>query len=139
MKNKKIITAALSAIVLGTVLMSSSVFAAKDHWGFGFEILGYQENSRSSPRHRGTSNYKTPWFVAMTSSGENGSGTFTNFWLEIRNGKNVSDYVSVKEGGGEYKREAYSDACKTDVYLTAENNNYNAERYDVSGIWDEEY
>lgn len=64
MKKKKIITAALSAIVLGTVLMSSSVFANVDRWGYKFDIPAYKSNSRiNKPRYRSTTNPNTPWDV----------------------------------------------------------------------------
>ena len=138
MKNKKIITAALSAIVLGTVLMSSSVFANVDRWGYKFDIPAYKSNGRiDEPRYRSTTKPDTPWDVCLEGSGE-GNMTYTNFWLEVYNGDNVSTWRSVQQGAGVYRTAAYSDANQKNVYLTAENNNNNASIYTVQGYWDEE-
>lgn len=73
----------------------------------------------------------------LEGSGE-GDKTYTNFWLEVYNGDNVSTWRSVQQGAGVYRTAAYSDANQKNVYLTAENNNNNASIYTVQGYWDEE-
>lgn len=138
MKKKKMITAALSAIILGTVLMSSSVFASMDRWDYEFVIPAHKNNGRiNTPRYRSTTNPNTLWDVCLTKSTE-GRKTYTNFWLEVYNGDNVSTWTSVQEGAGVYRTPAYSTASQKNVYLTAENNNNNASVYTVQGYWDEE-
>ncbi|OJG97479.1 hypothetical protein RV18_GL000760 [Enterococcus termitis] len=139
MKRKKV----KLILILGLLLSVSGVFssipasASNDDWGFGFTIQANQANSRSSARYRETTKTNNQWKVNMQKSGE-GGGTITRYWLEVPNGTNVSTSKNVKQGGGAYYTNAYSDASKKNVHLTAENNNYNRATYRVSGYWDEE-
>ena len=73
----------------------------------------------------------------MTKSYE-GLGTYTNFWLELYNGKNVSDVVKTRVEDGARYSPAYSSVSQATVYLTSENNNDNDVTYTVEGYWDEE-
>lgn len=120
------------------LLIPASIYASDDKWGYAFKIKGYQENTRTGPRFRQTNNTANPWKVALEKSNEGGKGSITTFWLEVKSGKNVSTSVNAKQGHAPYYTSAYSDANHVDVYLTAQNNNYNARFYDVSGHWDEE-
>lgn len=137
MKNKKMIALIISALAIVALLIPASIYASDDKWGYAFRIKGYQENTRTGPRYRQTSNTENPWKVALEKSGE-GTGTITTFWLEVKSGKNVSTSVNAKQGHAPYYTSAYDDANRVNVYLTAQNNNYNAGFYDVSGNWDEE-
>lgn len=77
----------------------------------------------------------------MTNSQEPpiGESTISRFWLEVANGKNVSPSVLIREDGGRTFQCTLSDACGgVWVLLTAENNNYSGDFYQVSGYWDEE-
>ena len=67
----------------------------------------------------------------MTFSGK-GAGIVTVYWLELLNGTNVSLDVDTKVDY-EYHLAAYGTANSENVYLTAENNNYNDNIYTVSG------
>lgn len=137
MNKKKIMTLVLSTFVLGATLMTTSVFASDDKWSFTFTINPYQSNSRSAAKYRQTKSTENPWKVCLEKSSE-GQGTYTRFWLELSDGKNVSTYRDVKQGSGPVYTGAYSDASQQYVNLTAENNNYNAYSYNASGFWDEE-
>jgi len=139
MNKKKTLSFAMGicALTLG-IIGPTSINASNDNWAYSFTIKPNQANSRSDPRYRETTNDKNQWKVRMTASGE-GTGTITRFWLEIKDGTNVSPSVNVKQAYDTYYyRDAYSNARKTNVYLTAENNNYNNNTYAVSGSWDEE-
>lgn len=73
----------------------------------------------------------------MITSGE-GKGTYTRFWLENYDEDNVSDFIKAKQGDAATYEKAYGTASKVTVYLTGENNNFNGDKYNVTGIWDEE-
>lgn len=113
------------------------------HWrptisgDIAFTIKAGQANSHSGPRYRQTKNTNNKWKVKLEKSGE-GKGTVTRFWLEKSSGKNVSTTVNVKQGHKPYYTPAYTDASKTYVRLTAENNADTSKTYRVSGYWDEE-
>lgn len=62
------------------------------------------------------------------------SGTVTTYWLEVSDGTNVSPDCAAKVGS-QYWPAAYGTANSKNVYLTAENNNYNSNLYNVSGYW----
>lgn len=113
--------------------------ASTDNIGYSFKILPYQQNSHSAVRYRGTDNPHRAWMVNFKKSGEIGSKTKTRYWLSLTYGRGqASDDHDVVVGSGRhfYRGNQYSN--KTDVYLAAENNNYNTESYYVSGYWDEE-
>ena len=119
------------------ILMSINSMASDDNVSFSGTVKTYQKNTRLDCRYRQTEKKENPWKVCLESSGE-GKGTVTLFWLESTTGKNLSDDVYAVQGGPVYYNNPYSSAKKCDVYLTAENNNYNGNSYYVTGIWDEE-
>ncbi|MEH7128324.1 DUF2712 domain-containing protein [Neobacillus drentensis] len=96
-----------------------------------------QANSRSAPEYRSTTNRYEAWMVNVTESGE-GNTAITQYWLENAGGTNVSDAFPVAEIENTKYFPAYDNASQTDVYLTAQNNNYTSDTYGVTGYWDEE-
>ncbi|KZT83378.1 hypothetical protein Nizo1840_1657 [Lactiplantibacillus plantarum] len=133
----KMVAACLLSIVTFGAVGANTALASNDNWGFNFIIQTHQANSRSGPLYRQTTNVNNKWKVNMQSSGE-GARTVTTYWLENAGGTNVSPSLNVKQGNGSYYSAAYSNASKKNVYLTAQNNNYNSNQYRVSGFWDEE-
>lgn len=131
---KKLIVSAFIALCASNVL---PVAASNDNISYSFTIKAYQENSRSAPRYRSTSNINNKWKVKMTRTLE-GDKTLTRYWLEGANGDNVSKSVDISIADGAVYTPAYSSASQRNVYLTAENNNRNGDEYTVSGYWDEE-
>ena len=127
----------LLSIATYGVVGANIAHTSNDNWGFNFTIQPHQANTRSGARYRQTTNVNNKWKVNMQSSGE-GARTVTTYWLENASGTNVSPSLNVKQGNGSYYSAAYSNASKKNVYLTAQNNNYNSSRYRVSGFWDEE-
>ncbi|AUI79007.1 DUF2712 domain-containing protein [Lactiplantibacillus pentosus] len=136
LKLKAVAICLLSIVTFGAV-GANTALASNDNWGFHFSIQPHQANTRSGARYRQTTNVNNKWKVNMQSSGE-GARTVTTYWLENAGGTNVSPSMNVKQGNGSYYSSAYSNASKKNVYLTAQNNNYNGSRYSVSGFWDEE-
>lgn len=129
---------ALAASVIGVCAGSANVLAdvetyaySNDNIPFHLNIQPHQHNART------TTNVNNKWKVKMTKSYE-GPGTYTNFWLELYNGKNVANVVATRVEDGARYSPAYSSASQTTVYLTSENNNDNDVTYTVEGYWDEE-
>ncbi|MBP1564747.1 MAG: DUF2712 domain-containing protein [Oscillospiraceae bacterium] len=61
------------------------------------------------------------------------------YWLTKSSDKaTASDFHDVKQGSGAKYYKALKNASETYVVLAAENNNYDASSYSVSGYWDEE-
>lgn len=110
---------------------------SNDNIPFHLNIREHKQNSRTTGRYRTTTNVNNKWKVKMTKSYE-GPGTYTNFWLELYNGKNVSDVVKTRVEDGARYSPAYSSVSQATVYLTSENNNDNDVTYTVEGYWDEE-
>lgn len=114
-----------------------AVFAAESgSRSYSFRIQANQANTSTTYslyRNVAVTDYNKPWYIYMTSSGE-GSGTYTTYWLELSDGSNVSPDREAKVGV-EYKPAAYGTANSKNVFLTAENNNYNGNMYNVSGYW----
>lgn len=138
MKKKNTLKFVICGILGISIFFPSTISLAGDEqYGYSFTIKANQANSRTEARYRETTNRKNSWKVNMTNSGE-GIGTITTYWLEIPSGTNVSRSINVVAKGGNYYTAAYDNASKTDVHLTAQNNNYNNESYGVSGFWDEE-
>ena len=103
-----------------------------------YTIISYTSNGQcGTDQNRQTGDPADRWKVKLSTSGE-GKGTYTTFWLENYDGDNVSKTVDVKQGKGYYYRPSYRSGCKTHVWLTAVNNNFNSNSYEVSGCWDEE-
>ncbi|HAE62304.1 MAG TPA: hypothetical protein DCG38_08245 [Eubacteriaceae bacterium] len=135
---KKKAYALVASIMILVVFISSTIFAGNDNAGFSFQIQPFQLNIHSTERYRSTTNIYNTWKVNLVYSGE-GSGTYTRFWLEeYPKDNNVSPTLDVKQGSGAHYYYAYSSASQTDVWLTAENNNFGNTTYQVSGYWDEE-
>lgn len=135
---KKIFKLALCAVLgVGVLIPTTISFASNDKYGYSFTIKANQGNSSTSSRYRETTNPKNSWKVAMTNSGE-GTFSITTYWLENNSGTNVSKSINVVADGSNYYTSAYDNASKTNVRLTAQNNNYTNQSYGVSGYWDEE-
>ena len=130
---------AVAVFMLGLVTFSTAKAATTDDIGYHFKILSYQANSFSESRYRGSDNPIRAWMVNFKKSGEIGNNTITRYWLSLNYlGGQASDDHDVKVGSGRHFYRANDKSNKTDVRLGAENNNYNAESYYVSGNWDEE-
>ncbi|NIK13411.1 DUF2712 domain-containing protein [Alkalibacillus almallahensis] len=123
-------------LVLSMLATSGIALASDDNHDFSFDISSYYDNSYSDERYRQTDSTNNDWKVDLSYSSE-GAGTITNFWLH-KGSDRVSEYYSVKQGSGAHYYPAYSTANESDVKLGAENNNYSANTYYVSGYWDEE-
>ena len=139
-KKLKTLSFVLAGAVTLCLCMGVNAFATDDNYSFAFMIKPYHANSRvesSGARYRETTDPKNMWKVGLRKSGE-GSGTITNFWLEVYDETNVSGDISAKQGTKNYYKAAYETASQKNVYLTAENNGYDSIRYNVSGVWDEE-
>ncbi|WP_194191323.1 DUF2712 domain-containing protein [Clostridium chrysemydis] len=130
---------AITLALIGIIMIPGVANAKDNDVSFSFMIDSYKGNTNSDFRKRETVHYDNPWKVDMYSSNETSNGnSYTNYWLEKYNGSNVSATQKVQVHGGARYFDAYESACKVDVALTAENNNYNNSRYKVTGIWDEE-
>lgn len=135
---KKLGKTVLTVMLALACVSSVGVFAANENYDFKFQIGSFYGNGRvEKGRYRQTKNVNNMWKVNLKSSGE-GSGTLTDFWMEKKNGDNVSGDIRAKQGAGAYYKAAYSSASQTNVYLTGENNNFDSNTYYVSGFWDEE-
>lgn len=136
-------------IALGTILACSiglgtlPVEAGNENSGYSFMIKKDQANTSTGTKYRQTTTERNTWKVRMYFSQE-GTNTYTKYWLEKSNGTNVSPAVDVKAGNKDSKsgRNHYikgnAGANATEVRLTAENNNVNSSTYSVEGYWDEE-
>ncbi|MGE6717209.1 DUF2712 domain-containing protein [Peribacillus frigoritolerans] len=136
-------------IALGTILACSiglgtlSVEAGNENTGYSFMIKKDQGNEFTGTKYRQTTTERNTWKVRMYYSQE-GTNTYTTYWLEKSNGTNVSPAVDVKAGNKNSKsgRNHYikgnAGANATEVRLTAENNNVSSSTYSVEGYWDEE-
>jgi Protein of unknown function (DUF2712) len=126
-------------IAAGVIVPASISYATDDDIGYTFTIQGWQQNTSGTARYRETSDTTNAWKVRVTNSTESGGDTYTRFWLQNRDsGSNVSASMNVMEDKGYYYNNPYSSANKSWVRLTAENNNYNNDVFDVTGHWDEE-
>lgn len=133
-KTLKLVTLATTFCVLMGIT-ANATYVCNDYDG---RIKAYHANTRFEFALRSTNQTANPWRVAIRESGE-GKGTITTFWLEDFYGNNVSADINVKyDGYSEYYASPYSTANGIDVYLTAENNNYNAASYNLRGYWSEE-
>ncbi|TYS67940.1 DUF2712 domain-containing protein [Sutcliffiella horikoshii] len=125
-----------SVIGVTSILITAPAFAANDNIFYSFEIKPYHGNGYTEERYRQTTNVNNKWKVDLQASGE-GKGTITTFWLD-KNLTVVSNLYDVKQGSGAQYYSAYHTASQVYVGLGAENNNYSANSYTVSGVWDEE-
>ena len=90
------------------VLAAVETYAySNDSIPFHLNIREHKQNSRTTGRYRTTTNVNNKWKVKMTNSYE-GPGTYTSFWLELYNGKNVSDVVKTRVEDGTRYSPAYS-------------------------------
>lgn len=140
-KKIKMLSFLFAGVLMFSLCMGINASASVENdYDFIFTIKPYQYNSRIDSfeaKYRNTPDPENMWKVGLRKSGE-GEGTITCFWLEIFDETNVSDAIKAKQGTKTYYKEAYKSASEKKVYLTAENNNYNSDRYSVSGVWDEE-
>lgn len=102
-KLKKKLTACGLCIFGLTSLVATNAFASSDDdYDFSFRIQGSVDNAQDpTGRYRGTDDNSNAWKVNLESSGE-GSGTVTDFWIELKDGKNASSQYHVKQGNGVY-------------------------------------
>ena len=136
-------------IALGTILACSiglgtlSVEAGNENSGYSFKIKKEQGNEYTRTKYRQTTTERNTWKVRMYRSDE-GTNTYTTYWLEKSNGTNVSPAVDVKagnkdlKGGRNYYIKGNAGANAAKVRLTAENNNVSSSSYSVKGYWDYE-
>lgn len=116
------------------VASASNVFATQAY-NFHFRVEAHQANGHEpSPRYRGDVSPSNRWWVKLIKSGE-GKGALTDFWLEARNGTNLSPSMRVQCGNGWYGQRAYASASNRKVLLTAEDNTDKPSGYTVSGRW----
>lgn len=133
-----IATVLLSIGVVGGIGFTQVALASNDSISFSFKIYSFWQNGKEKEgRYRQTDDINNPWKVRLDKSGE-GAGTISEFWLENASASNVSSVRAVKQGNGAYYDNPFYGANKTTVWLTGQNNNYNGDMYNVSGIWDEE-
>ena len=137
MNKKKFISLLLGGILVFSAVSSINTYASDDEIAYEFIVQSAKQNSRSKPRFRQTRNTDNQWKIRLDESGE-GKGTITTFWLEVKDGTNVSKAVDIKQGNSAVKVTPKETANRRDVYLTAENNNFNLKSYRAKGIWDEE-
>ncbi|MCO7175009.1 DUF2712 domain-containing protein [Sporolactobacillus kofuensis] len=138
-KLMKLILAGLIALCL--LIPTISHAAEKNEYRYNFNIGPYQANSRVSDANahkRTTTNIHEAWMVNLEGS-EEGFNSITQFWMENKSGHNITPTVNAYSGRGEAYEKASDDATGVYCYLTAQNNNYNNNSYNVSGYWDEEY
>ncbi|MDF0479540.1 DUF2712 domain-containing protein [Vagococcus sp. PNs007] len=138
MLKKKTLFFALASVVTLSSSFYINALATDDNISFNFRVPSYQSNGHEATgQYRQTTHTDNQWKVKLLKSGE-GKGTITKFWLENKNDTNVSKTVNAKQGSGPYYKDAYKSASQINVWLTAENNNFNGDSYNVSGNWDEE-
>lgn len=136
-------------IALGTILACSiglgtlSVEAGNENSGYTFKIKKEQGNEFTRTEYRQTTTERNTWKVRMYRSDE-GTNTYTTYWLERSDGTNVSPAVDVKAGnkdlksGRNYYIKGNAGANAANVRLTAENNTASSSSFSVKGYWDEE-
>jgi hypothetical protein len=126
-------------ILVGVFLPATISYAGNDDFYYKFYLQGYYKNSHSEYRYRETADPLNLWKVQVWKSGETtGSGDVSTFWLEISDGTNVSPSMDVEEGWGYHYATTTTKGTKTNVRLTAENNNFNGSSFYIEGFWDEE-
>ena len=122
---------ALNTIALGASIGDGTV----DNYN-GY-IKGKRQNTWLGDAYRDTTKKSDPFYVSLEYSDE-GSGTVTRFWIEDKKENNLCDTRDVTQGKGFYPQNTYQAGCNKQVYLTAENNNYNQDIYRIEGQWTEE-
>lgn len=132
---KKLVALGFVVTMIFSVL-GGTVSAEENKFPYSFNIKSYYGNTYSGSNYRQTTSLSNYWMVDLQSSTE-GDGTYTTFWLD-KSSTRVSEAYNVKQGSGRHLYKAYSTANKNDVRLAAENNNYSANTYSVTGKWDEE-
>ena len=128
----------LTVFMLGTVatFASGKVGSSKEQYYKGI-VKAWQANATLDTAYRDTEHTSDPFYVRLETNTE-GKGTVMRFWLEDAKGNNLSDSIEVTQGKGDYKQNTYKTACKTRVYLTAENNNFSSKINTITGYWKEE-
>ncbi|WP_249596371.1 DUF2712 domain-containing protein [Peribacillus frigoritolerans] len=136
-------------IALGTILACSiglgtlSVEAGNGNSVYTFKIKKEQGNEFTRTEYRQTTTERNTWKVRMYHSQE-GTNTYTTYWLERSDGTNVSPALDVKAGnkdlksGRNYYIKGNEGANAANVRLTAENNTASSSSFSVKGYWDEE-
>ena len=142
MRKKKTMLCFLSAMSILVAGVAQVNAGKTNNYEFHFNIKANQGNIFSEKRERSTKDPKCAWMVDFTKSTEDAGGKAckTRFWLEKAGifGKQVSDDHDILEGSGRKFYASTKSGTQCDVKLGAENNNYNAKTYSVTGYWDEE-
>lgn len=129
------ICACASVLMYGTNFINAY---ENNNIGFSFDVGGWQTNGRvQKGRYRSTTDSNNSWKAQLKTSTE-GKGTITVFWLEHKDGTNVSYDMRLYQGDSARYDSVKKKANQSTVYLTGENNNYSDNYYHVSGYWDEE-
>lgn len=137
LKKKGKVFAVICCAIIGVTALSVPA-SENNNVSFSFQIGKYHKNGRTAKgRYRSTTNTNDAWKVQLITSGE-GNGTYTRFWLENYDEDNVSGMIKAQQGEAATYEKASGKASKATVYLTGENNNFNGDKYNVTGIWDEE-
>ena len=117
------------------------VEAKEDSISYSFKLKPYYGEDSTGFRYRQTLNVNNCWKVDLAYSSE-GAGTKATFFLGqqiyIFGLKIASEPYTIKQGTGAHYYPSYVNGLQTNVVLSAENNNYTANTYNVSGYWDEE-
>ncbi len=122
---KKGIKIKIFSLLIGLITINTLiVYSSDDNHNYSLSVKSFGKNVRTTRRYRQTNSINNPWKVKLITSGE-GSGTITTFWLEDFYAKNVSSDINAKQGAEAIYDKPYSSANKIDVYMAAENNNYN--------------
>jgi len=138
-KNIKLVKLVITFGLLAAIFIPvTSTLAAENYYDYAFTIKAYQANTKSGGLYRETTNTSNRWRVSMYESTESSGKDITRFWLSGSDNTKLSPSSDVLEDNGPYYADAYSSASQRTVYLTAENNNYNANSYACYGYWDEE-
>lgn len=145
-KNIKILSLLLT-ILLTIMAITPLVATATDKYYYDIDIPKLQGLTHTSyTLYRNTNSKTNKWAVKLSYSNEHtkdhsdGSAkTATTFWLGVNNPNGInpagSSKVTVTEGAGYKKSDAFSNASLKNVYLYASDNHATNAAYDVDGYW----
>ncbi|MBQ0015051.1 MAG: DUF2712 domain-containing protein [Oscillospiraceae bacterium] len=140
MKSTKKISLLLVVIVVLSMALSFSAFAAEDNFPYSFTMKkNCANNYCGDSRYRDSDKTNNPWMVNMTYNAE-GTSAIAIYWLASSGitRTQYSDVVNVICGNGKYYKGVYNNAYHKNTDLGVRNNNNVATAYVVSGYWDEE-
>ena len=93
---KKLVSFGMCLAVSAALLSTSAIAAYQDNdIDYSFRIQGSVDNAQEKTgRFRDTRENTNSWKVQLVKSGE-GKGSFTNFWIENKNGSSASEEYSI--------------------------------------------